>query len=132
MADLVLIEQFDQAIERMLSGLKDTASADRTLLRLMQIAATVRDFPDEKFKARLSRELQIQAEAQRRTPMTTTTSVEPTTADVGIRSVMPFICVPDGDGLIEFMKNAFGAEEVSRHPHHGPDAFVATSCTNAL
>ena len=41
-----------------------------------------------------------------------------------IHAVTPFICVPDGDKLIEFMKHTFGAEETSRHPH-GPDGFVA-------
>ena len=41
-----------------------------------------------------------------------------------IHSVAPFICVPEGDKLIEFMKHTFGAEETNRQPH-GPGGFVA-------
>jgi PhnB protein len=41
-----------------------------------------------------------------------------------IYGITPFICVPEGAGLIEFMKHIFGAEETNRHPH-GPDGFVA-------
>jgi PhnB protein len=69
----------------------------------MKIASRLRDLPDDRFKARLGRELQ---------------------AFPAIHTITPFICVPEGAKLIEFMKNTFGATETSRHPH-GPDGFIA-------
>ena len=126
MPDRALIEQLDQAIDGMLAGAKQTGSADPTLSALMEVAGTLRDLPDNGFKTRLSRELQ--AEFQRRPPMTRSTpieSIESTAAEFAtIHTITPFICVPEGAKLIEFMKHTFGAEETTRHPH-GPDGFVA-------
>lgn len=34
----------------------------------------------------------------------------------GFHTVVPYLMVPDADGLIEFMSNAFGAREVFRAP----------------
>ena len=48
-----------------------------------------------------------------------------TTSAASIHTITPFICVPEAGKLIEFMKHTFDAEETSRHPHHGPDGFVA-------
>jgi len=60
--------------------------------------------------------------------MTTSTPVERTESSApefpAIDTVTPFICVPEGAKLIDFMKHTFGAEETTRHPH-GPDGFVA-------
>jgi len=126
MPDRALIEQLDQAIDGMLAGATQAGSADPTLSALMEIAGTLRDLPDNGFKTRLSRELQ--AEFQRRPPMTRSTpieSIESTAAEFAtIHTITPFICVPEGAKLIEFMKHTFGAEETTRHPH-GPDGFVA-------
>ena len=126
MPDRALIEQLDQAIDGMLAGAKQTGSADPTLSALMEVAGTLRDLPDNGFKTRLSRELQ--AEFQRRPPMTRSTpieSIESAAAEFAtIHTITPFICVPEGAKLIEFMKHTFGAEERTRHPH-GPDGFVA-------
>jgi PhnB protein len=44
---------------------------------------------------------------------------------VTINAITPFICVPEADKLIEFMKYVFGAEETSRHSHRGAGGFVA-------
>src|SRR5215831_15281257 len=129
MSDRALSEQLDQAIDGMLAGAKQTGSADPTLSGLMQIAGTLRDLPDEGFKTRLGRELSAatrEFEFQRRSSMTSSTQIESSTpAFATIHGVTPFICVPEGNELIEFMKHTFGAEETSRHPHHGPDGFVA-------
>ena len=123
MAERALIEQLNQAIDGMLSGAKQTGSADPTLSDLMEIAARLRELPDDRFKTRLSRELQ--AEFQRRTPMTASTLIESTAAEFpAIHTITPFISVPEGAKLIEFMKHTFGAEETTRHPH-GPDGFIA-------
>lgn len=52
-------------------------------------------------------------------------SIESAAAEFAtIHTITPFICVPEGAKLIEFMKHTFGAEETTRHPH-GPDGFVA-------
>ena len=57
--------------------------------------------------------------------MTASTPIESTAAEfAAIHTVTPFISVPEGAKLIEFMKHTFGAEETNRHPH-GPDGFVA-------
>ena len=132
MTDRALIEQVDQAIDGILAGREQTKSADdSTLSALVGIAASLRDLPDDRFKTRLARELAAssrEAEFQRRTPMTTSTPVERTESSVpefpAIDTVTPFICVPEGAKLIDFMKHTFGAEETTRHPH-GPDGFVA-------
>jgi uncharacterized glyoxalase superfamily protein PhnB len=42
----------------------------------------------------------------------------------GVRTVTPFIAVPEASALIEFLKRTMDAEEISRHPH-GSDGFVA-------
>ncbi len=124
MPDRALSEQLDQAIDTMLAGAQQSAAADPTLSDLMQIAGGLRELPDDGFKTLLSRELQ--AEFQRRLPMTSSTPIETTAAEFAtIYTVTPFICGPEGAELIEFMKHTFGAEETGRHPHHGPDGFVA-------
>jgi PhnB protein len=123
MADRALIEKLDQAIDGMLTG-AEQAPHDPTLSALMEIAGELRNLPDQGFKTRLIRELQ--AEIQRRTRMTTSTPPESAAAELAaVHVIAPFICVPDGAGLIEFMKETFGAEETGRHPH-GPDGFVAS------
>jgi len=115
MPDRALIEQLDQTIDALLAGAQ-TPPADSELSPLMEIARGLRDLPEEGFKARLGTEL------QRRASMPTST----TTASAAIHTVTPFIYVPDGDGLIEFMKHTFDAEEVNRHPHRPGGGFVAT------
>ena len=95
MPDRALIEQLDQAIDGMLAGATQAGSADPTLSALMEIAGTLRDLPDDRFKTRLGRELQ--AESQRRTPMTASTPTESAAAEfAAIHTITPFICVPDG------------------------------------
>src|SRR5436190_944325 len=102
MPDRALIEQLDQAIDGMLAGARQAGSADPTLSALMEIAGTLRDLPDDRFKTRLGRELQ--AESQRRTPMTRSTPIETTESAAAefaaIHTITPFICVPDGARLI--------------------------------
>jgi PhnB protein len=124
MPDRPLSEQLDQAIDSLLAGTRQHGSPDQTLAALMKIADRLRDMPDDGFKTRLSRELQTAF--RRRTPMTVSTTIEPAAGEfAAIHTITPFICVPDGARLVEFMKATFAAEETSRHPHHGPDGFVA-------
>ncbi len=114
MPDDALVERFDQIIEALLAG--GQPPADPELAALAQIAARLRDLPDESFQKRLKSDL------QRRATMTTSAA---TPSREGLRTVTPFIAVPDAPALIEFLKRTFHAEETSRHPH-GPDGFVAS------
>jgi uncharacterized glyoxalase superfamily protein PhnB len=124
MPDHALIEQLDQAIDRLLSGTVQPGAGDPALSALMGVAGRLRDLPHEGFKISLSRELQ--AEFQRRKPMTASTHIESAATEfAAVHSITPFICVPEGDKLIEFMKQTFGAEETGRKPH-GSDGFVAS------
>jgi uncharacterized glyoxalase superfamily protein PhnB len=107
----------------MLRGAEQTESADATLAALTEIAGRLREMPDDRFKTELSQELQ--SGFRRRTFMTASTPIETTTEFAAIHAITPFITVPDGAQLIEFMKHTFGAEEIHRHPH-GPDGFVAS------
>jgi PhnB protein len=102
MPDQPLFEQLDQAIEILLAG----GAPPEESTELVEIANRLPYLPDETFKTRLKTEL------QRRISMTASA-----TAPIreGFRTITPFICVADGDKLIEFMKQAFGAEESSRH-----------------
>jgi PhnB protein len=112
-SDRALSEQLDHAIDSMLAGHAHTASADAKFAALSEIAGTLRDLPDARFKARVSRELQPE-------------SIESNVSTFAvIHTVTPFICIPEADKLIEFMKHTFDAEESGRHPH-GPDGFVAS------
>ena len=106
MSERELMEQLDQTIDALLAGAEST-SADPALSGLMKVAGRLRHLPDDAFKTRLIRELQF----QRRAPM--------------IHKISPFICVVEGDRLIEFMKQTFDAVVTDRHAHHGPDGFVA-------
>src|SRR5262249_34094654 len=96
MNDDALMDQLDRAIDAMLGGDKQTESADPALAPLAEIAGRLRDIPDDRFKTRLSQELQ--SEFGRRTPMTTSTTA-------AIHAITPFITVPEGAQLIEFMKH---------------------------
>jgi PhnB protein len=108
MPDRTLVEQLDQAIERMLAGALPAAGGDRELAALAVIAGHLRDLPAEGFKERLKTEL------QRRALMTTSTS---TVAEVaaGFRTITPFMIHEKAPDLVDFMKSAFGAEELKRN-----------------
>jgi uncharacterized glyoxalase superfamily protein PhnB len=124
MPDETLSEQLNQAIDAMLAGVEPIESGGRTLSLLMEVAGRLRELPDDRFKTTLSRDLQ--AEFERRNPVDVSIKVESAETEfAAIHTITPFICVPDGDKLIDFMRGVFDAEETSRHPHHGPDGFVA-------
>jgi PhnB protein len=104
MADRALAEQLDQAVDVLLAAGNPQADSASTLSSLMKIADTLREFPDDRFRIRLRRDL----------------------IGMKISSVTPFICVVDGAGLIQFMKQVFGADETGRHAHgRDPEGFVS-------
>ena len=97
-------DQLDQAIDAILAGAP--LPSDPELRALAEIAGALRDLPDENFQQRLKSDL------QRRATMTAST-VAPVRE--GFHTVTPYITVPDGGQLIDFLKRTFGAEEVVRH-----------------
>jgi uncharacterized glyoxalase superfamily protein PhnB len=104
----VKVDRLDQAIDAILTGAQP--AADPELAALVQIAASLRELPDEGFHKRLKSDL------QRRANMATT-AVAP--AREGFRTVTPYISVPDAPGLIDFLKRTFGAQELVAQPAPG-------------
>jgi len=102
MPDQPLFEQLNRAIESMLAGGGTPAEP----AGLIEIVRRLRDLPDENFKPRLK------ADLERRKSMPVSA---PAQIREGFRTVTPYISVAEGDKLIEFMKQTFGAEVVSRH-----------------
>jgi PhnB protein len=108
MANIALHEQLNKAIEAMLAGLVPQERFELELAGLVEIAGLLRDLPDDRFRKHLTAKLLAEPERK---------SV--------IHTVTPFITVPEGAKLIDFIKHVFNAEEVSRHPHGSGDGFVA-------
>ena len=106
MAKRSLIDQLDQAVEAIIAH-PDSAlpPADSKLATLLRIAADLRDLPSEDFKAR------VKADLERKGSMTTT-AVKPIRE--GFHTITPYLIVPGAAQLIEFLKQAFGANEVLR------------------
>jgi PhnB protein len=101
MPDEPVIEQLDNLVEAMLSGgahLSEPAG-------WIDIVSRLRHIPDENFRKRLKSELERRTTVQQ-------LATKPTSAST--RSVTPYITVPNGDRLIEFLRKTFGAEELER------------------
>ncbi len=106
-------EQIDAIVERLLGhpgqSLLPGGVAEPFDMRfapVMAIVRALRDLPRPEFKA------QLRAKLERRATMTgatATASVRP--IPEGFRTVTPYLIAADGPALIEFVKNAFGAEE---------------------
>ncbi len=109
MAERNLIERLDEAIDAILEDrTAGLALADPELAMLMVVAADLRDLPDPRFKARLEAEL---IPTEKEEPVTTATALE---RIPGFHTVTPYIIARGASEMIEFMKNAFAAEEVLR------------------
>ncbi|HEV2719286.1 MAG TPA: VOC family protein [Thermoanaerobaculia bacterium] len=85
-------ELLDQAVQAILDGATEVA-IPRDLEDLVAIAADLRDLPDPEFKRRLGGR------------MTTATQVQ---------EVIAYLTAEDADGLIDFVKDVFGATETMR------------------
>jgi PhnB protein len=106
MPDRALYELLDQAIDDILAGSASGTSGPE-LDSLVLIARALREMPAEDFHSRLKTEL------QRRAFMTPAAAAP---VREGFRTITPYIAVPEGAKLIEFVKHAFGAEELLRSP----------------
>jgi PhnB protein len=120
MPDRALVEQLDQAIDRMLSGATPAAGAETELAGLAQIAGALRHLPQEHFKSRLNTEL------QRRVSMSSSQAVAPSvSAGEVFRTITPFLIHEKAPELVDFMKSTFGAEELKRSTGGDPDGFYS-------
>lgn len=106
MADRELHELLDQAIDAILAGAPVELRGPQ-LDGLVGTARALREMPAQDFRARL------RAEMQRRTVMTLVTA---SPIREGFRTVTPYISLPEGDKLIDFLKHTFAAEELHRSP----------------
>lgn len=100
------IEQLEQAMQQVLSDRgAPLPQVEGEVGRLLQIAAGLRDLPRPTFKAKLKRELEEKT-------MSTATVSSP--ARAGFTTITPYLQVRKANELVEFIKNAFGGEEIFR------------------
>ena len=106
MSEEARIDWLAEALERMLADPRaPLPSGDSDLAELLRIAHDLRDLPSPSFKARLGADLSRSA---------TMSATAATTTRQGIRSVTPYLAVQRAAELIQFVKRAFGAEELLR------------------
>lgn len=108
-------EQLNQALDALfVSANSSLPVADAQIAPLLGVAASLRDLPRPDFKARLK------ADLQRRTSMASQAvpavekrkAVKPVRE--GFHTITPYITVNQAPELIDFIKQAFGAEELFR------------------
>jgi uncharacterized glyoxalase superfamily protein PhnB len=100
-------EQLDERIDSLLgAGGTQVSSGTEDLNALVRIADDLRDLPDARFKARLKSDL------QRRISMTATAALS--YVREGFHAVTPYVIAGQGAELIDFVKQAFGAQEMFR------------------
>ena len=116
MAERTQFETLDEIISTILTGHEPpSADSDRELASLARITAGLRGLPSEKFRAELKTEIERRAEMA-------TTAVKPVRE--GFHSLTQYLIVKDANGLIEFLKNVFGAVEKLRVPRPGTSAIM--------
>jgi PhnB protein len=114
MAKRSLADQLDQAIQAVFAAPESARpEVDPKLALLLGIAAGLRDVPRQEFKLRLKSDLERKASMA-------ASAVNPIPA--GFRSITPYLIVEGADRFLEFMKQAFGAEQRLRVPK--PDGTV--------
>jgi uncharacterized glyoxalase superfamily protein PhnB len=106
MAKGSLIEQLDQAVEAMLANPDAPLPlVNARVAAPLRIAAELRHFPRADFKARLK------ADLEGRTSMTTSAVKA---VREGFHTITPYLIVREAAELIDFVKQAFGAQELFR------------------
>jgi uncharacterized glyoxalase superfamily protein PhnB len=107
MAERDPIDRLDEAVSRMLAG--EAAPTGGPAAELLRIAAALRQAPTEQFRVRLRAELSRAArQSTEESNMTTQTMRE------GFHTVTLYLQVEGATRLIEFMRRAYGAEEIFR------------------
>ena len=106
MTERARIDRLAQALEAILADPgAPRPSADPELAELLRIAQDLCDLPRPAFKARLA------ADLERRAAMTATTA---TPAREAVQTLTVYLAVRPAGELIEFVKRAFGAQELVR------------------
>jgi uncharacterized glyoxalase superfamily protein PhnB len=109
MARRSLSEQFDSIVDAILARPDAPPSdVDARLAPLAHLAFALRELPRAGFKAQLKNEL------TRRTSMPAQQKEQASYKREGFRTVTPYIITEKGEELIDFVKQAFGAEELYR------------------
>jgi PhnB protein len=117
------IEELDLTIDAILAGPRDAApTVGARQATLVRVAADLRDLPSENFKVRLKSELREQAELLKQAELggkTTMSTANVSTAAVnpvrrGFRTITPYLQVMQVEEVINFVKQAFGGEELFR------------------
>jgi len=106
MANTSFIEQLDIAIERIIKDPEGPLPVvNKRIAAQLRIAAALRDLPNPEFKARLKSDL------NRSTSMASTAAKK---VREGFHTITPYLTVHEAEKLIEFVKQAFDAEELYR------------------
>lgn len=106
MADVSLIEQLDQAVNAIVADSDATIpSVSERVQALLRVAIELRDLPRADFRSGLK------ADLTGRAPMTTTAAKS---IREGFHTITPYLIVQHAAELIDFVKLAFGGEELLR------------------
>jgi PhnB protein len=105
MAESNLPDQLNELIDRMLAN---NPAPGGELEPLVAIAADLRNMPSPQFKARLKTDL------ERRTNMSSPVTATVTPIPKGFHTVTPYLIAQHCEEMIDFVKQAFGAEEMFR------------------
>src|SRR5262245_1715525 len=107
MSEDARIDRLAEALEAMMAASRTPQSpSDPELAELLRIARDLHDLPRPAFRASLG------ADLLRRAAMTTATNDK--TASSTVQSVTAYLAVRPAIELIDFVKRAFGAEELMR------------------
>src|SRR5258708_5641016 len=99
-------EQLDRVVDAIIANSEAIAPrVDREIDPLAHLAGELRGLPREEFKARLKNDL------KRKISMTT---AEVKGLREGFQTITPYLCVSEAAELIDFVKQAFNAEESFR------------------
>ncbi len=109
MPEQSLIDRLDDAVEAMLRRPEVVrVPEEHELASLWRVAADLVDLPREEFRSRLLADVQRRATMMKPAAAPAQAKWKPE----GFRSITPYLVAQGADRLIEFMKQAFGAEEL--------------------
>ena len=120
MARRSLIEQLDEAVQAIIiHPSTPLPGVDVRIAPLISVAAELRDLPRPDFKARLKADLEREISSMRNSMLSNSTRSQGTTTAVnpireGFHTITPYLIVDEAAGLIDFVKDAFGADELYR------------------
>lgn len=104
-AERDVIERLDEMIGAILAGRRDTPVVDADLAMLAAVAADLRDLPRPDFKTKLRRQLMPNVEVKEE-----------------LHTMTPYFVLKGADRVIQFLREAFGAELRGRYTR--PDGSV--------